>query len=67
MSTQAGKEPGFDEPIPMAVAAPGVMDLIALYNQYSAQLKLVESYQRAVVCTSGATAGVDLVPDAHVG
>lgn len=69
MSTQVPKEPGFDEPIPMAATAPGVTDLIALYDlyaEYSAQLKLVESYQRAVVYTSSATAGVDLPPARQV-
>ena len=61
------RQPGFDEPIPMAPVAPGVVDLIHLYNQYAQQVRVVEGFQRAVVCRSVATAGVGLIPDAHVG
>lgn len=61
------QEGGFDEPIPMAPAAPGVVDLIQLYNQYAAQLRFVEACQRAVVCRSAAAAGVDIAPDAYLG
>lgn len=65
MDPVSDAEQGFDEPVPMTPAAPGVVDLIELYNQYAAQIRLVESYQRAVVCTSVATAGVEV--SAHVG
>jgi hypothetical protein len=60
-------ELGFDRAFPMAPAAPGVVDLIQVYNQYAAQLRMVQSYQRAVVCTSGATAGVDVPLNADLG
>jgi len=67
MDQHRADELGFDRAIPMAAAAPGVVDLIQLYNQYAAQLRLVQSFQRAVVSTSGATAGVDVPLNADLG
>jgi hypothetical protein len=54
------REVGFDEPIPMAKAGPGVAQAVRLYELYAVQVRMVESYQQrgAVIFESTATTDV---------
>jgi hypothetical protein len=54
------REFGFDEPVPMAKAGPGVAQAVRLYELYAAQVRMVESYQQlgTVVFESSATTDV---------
>ena len=47
MSTKvASSQPGIDEPIAMAQSAPGVIDLIKVFNQYTEFLRMLSAYQQ---------------------
>ncbi len=56
------REIGFDEPVPMAKAGPGVAQAVRLYELYAAQVRMVESYQQpgTVIFESTATTDVRL-------
>jgi hypothetical protein len=53
---------GFDTPVPMAKAGPGVAEAVRLYELYAAKVRMVESYTNPepVLFEMGATTDVRL-------
>jgi hypothetical protein len=54
------REIGFDEPVPMAKAGPGVAQTVRLYELYAAHIRMVESYQQPGTAIVDSTATTDV-------